>query len=145
MEKIDHIADLCLEAVQLKLDCRDVLQFFLLKELCVIYNGCGPEWLPESAREILTQFAALFEPVILIHDVQFFESDGTLKGFKKTVRTFRRNCRKVIAAKYPLMTWRILKPSYFMARLKARGVATTLYAAISSVVAYKTWQAEAKK
>ena len=115
-------------------------------------NGAGPDsWLPLS-RDVLTGIMTLFEPVILIHDVQFDASDGTDKGFQHTVSCWENNTRSVFDANYPLWTLKMLKREYRLRRtywwgvMKAsRGVMKASNLAISSSEAREAWLAAAER
>ena len=88
--KISEIRNLCFEY---ELKDREILSLFSDDELEQFYNGAGPDsWKPEY-RNKLTTAMSLFEPVVLIHDTQFFMSDGSTEGFKHTVDVWKENCK----------------------------------------------------
>lgn len=119
---------------------REILDPFTLEELAEEYNGAGPDsWLPE-ARDILTKAMALFKPVVLIHDIQFAQSDGTDEGFAKTVDDWCANTKKIMAAEYPLWSWQMLKSSYRLTRAYWFGIMETANLAISTVSARRAWK-----
>lgn len=64
-------------------------------KLSKIYNGCGPEWLPEYMRDALTWYYSFFEAAFLEHDVSFTISDGSEKGFKEANNRLFKNCIKL--------------------------------------------------
>ena len=136
-EKIQQLRELC---DKYGLEGRGVLEKYTNGELSEkIYNGAGPDsWIP-GAREVLTKLMSLFEPVVLIHDVQFSESDALHETFERTVEMWKQNCKKIFNAEYPLWTWRQLLPSYRMARAKWLAVMTAANAAISGSAAFKAW------
>ena len=124
---------------------REILDRFTLAELAEEYNGAGPDsWLPE-AREILTKAMSLFKPVILIHDIQFAQSDGSDEGFAKTVSDWCSNTRKILAAEYPFWTWRLLSKSYRINLAYWSGIMKTVNIAISTKAAKESWVAAYKK
>ena len=83
MDKLEEIAELRQKCEDYQLAGREILARFTLEEIAAEYNGAGPDsWLPE-AREILTKAMELFKPVVLIHDMQFAQSDGSDEGFAK--------------------------------------------------------------
>lgn len=105
-----------------------------------IYNGAGPDsWNPE-ARDLLTNFMKLFEPVVLIHDTQFYESDGKHKTFQKTVELWERNCRRIFDAEYPLITYRMLSRDYRVKRAYWYGVLRAGILCISGTPAFHAWK-----
>ena len=136
-EKIQELRELC---DKYGLEGRGVLEKYTNGELSEnIYNGAGPDsWIP-GAREVLTKLMSLFEPVVLIHDVQFSESDALHETFERTVEMWKQNCKKIFNAEYPLWTWRQLLPSYRMARAKWLAVMAAANAAISGSAAFKAW------
>ena len=95
---------------------------------------------PAGARDLLTKLMSLFEPVVLIHDVQFSESDALHETFERTVEMWKQNCKKIFDAEYPLWTWRQLLPSYRMTRAKWLAVMAAANAAVSGSAAFKAWR-----
>ena len=140
-----HIERLCLSCEEYKLQGRESVFAHKIEELCEIYNGAGPDsWLPLS-RDVLTSIMTLFEPVILIHDVQFDASDGTDKGFQHTVSCWENNTRAVFDANYPLWTLKMLKREYRIRRTYWWGVMKASNLAISSSEAREAWLAAAER
>lgn len=109
---IEEIAELRAFCDSYDLEGRQILARYLNSELTHIYNGAGPDSWSDWSRKTLTAVMRLYQPVVLIHDVQFHEADGELETFNKGVADWKRNTRKIFDAEYPLWTWRILKPSY---------------------------------
>ncbi len=109
-----------------------------------IYNGVGPDRWPDNVRSLLTGLASLYEPAVVIHDVEFKESDGLDVSFKDTVDHFRENVKIILKKEYPLWTWAMLKPSYRIKRAAAVALGAALVVAISSDTALKIFKAEAK-
>lgn len=141
-EKIQHLRELC---DKYGLEGRTVLERYTNEELSEnIYNGAGPDsWIP-GAREVLTKLMSLFEPVVLIHDVQFSESDALHETFERTVDVWKQNCKKIFDAEYPLWTWRQLSASYRRRRAYWYGVMQAGNLAISTHAAFKAWTAAHK-
>ena len=136
LEKIELLREKCEEY---ELSGREVLDCFTLAELAEEYNGAGPDsWLSE-AREVLTEAMKLFEPVVLIHDIQFAQSDGTDEGFVCTVDDWCANTRKIMAVEYPLFTWRLLSKSYRLNLAYWTGVMKAADLAISTPAAKEAW------
>ncbi|MDD5698125.1 MAG: hypothetical protein PHH77_05865 [Victivallaceae bacterium] len=67
-----------------------------------VYNGAGPDWMPQWERDILTEFLRIFKVAIAIHDWRFEYADGSGEGFKTANREFLANMRKIIAAEYSM-------------------------------------------
>ena len=142
LAEIDSLRQQCEDY---QLSGREILDRFTLEEIAREYNGAGPDsWLPE-AREILTKAMSLFKPVVLIHDIQFAQSDGSDEGFEKTVSDWCGNTRKILTAEYPLWTWRLLSKSYRINLAYWAGIMKTVNVAISTKAAKEAWVAAYKK
>ena len=137
LEEIAELRSLCTDY---DLDGRQILDGYLNSELTHIYNGAGPDSWHYWSRKTLTDFMTLYKPVVLIHDVQFHESDGTLGTFDKVVADWKRNTRKIFDAEYPLWTWRMLRPSYRAERAYWYSVMQASNLGISGDIAYAAWQ-----
>ena len=136
LEEINELRSLCTDY---DLDGRQILCNYLNSELTHIYNGAGPDSWHDWSRKTLTDFLSLYKPVVLIHDVQFHESDGTREAFDKTVSDWKRNTRKILDAKYPLWTWRMLRLSYRAERAYWYSVMRASALGISGTPAYNAW------
>ena len=145
MNNLEEIAQLRQECEDYQLAGREVLGRFTLDEISAEYNGAGPDsWLP-VAREALTAAMYLFKPVVLIHDMQFAQSDGSDEGFAKTVDDWCRNTRKIKNALYPL-SWKILfDKSYRYKYNYWTGVMEAVNIAISTPAAKDAWIAACQK
>lgn len=136
LEKIAELRRLCTDY---DLDGRQILDGYLNSELLSVYNGAGPDSWHDWSRKTLTDFMTLYKPVVLIHDVQFHESDGTLGTFNKVVADWKRNTRKIFDAEYPLWTWRMLRPSYRAERAYWYSVMQASNLGISGTTACNAW------
>lgn len=137
-EHLEKLMELC---EKYELEGLRTVEKYTLEELAQIYNGAGPDsWIP-AARDVLTALMELFEPVVLIHDVQFSESDALHETFERTVDVWKQNCKKIFDAEYPLWTWRQLSASYRRRRAYWYGVMQAGNLAISSHAAFKAWTA----
>ena len=137
-ENLKKLMELC---EKYELEGVRTVEKYTLEELARIYNGAGPDsWIP-AARDVLTDLMELFEPVVLIHDVQFSESDALHETFERTVDVWKQNCKKIFDAEYPLWTWRQLSASYRRRRAYWYGVMQAGNLAISSHAAFKAWTA----
>lgn len=110
-----------------------------------IYNGVGPDRWPENVRQLLTKLAALYEAAVMVHDVEFRESDGMLDSFLDTVEHFKANIKIILKKEYPLWTWAMLKSSYRVKRAAAVALGAALVAAVSGETAFEIFKAEAVK
>ncbi len=141
MATAEHLKKLMELCEKYELEGVRTVEKYTLEELARIYNGAGPDsWIP-AARDVLTDLMELFEPVVLIHDVQFSESDALHETFERTVDVWKQNCKKIFDAEYPLWTWRQLSASYRRRRAYWYGVMQAGNLAISSHAAFKAWTA----
>lgn len=137
-EKIQQLRELC---DKYGLEGRAVLERYTNEELSEqIYNGAGPDSWISGAREVLTKLMSLFEPVVLIHDVQFSESDARRETFDRTVEMWKQNCKKIFDTEYPFWTWRQLSALYRRRRAYWYGVMQAGNLAISTHAAFKAWR-----
>lgn len=90
-----------------------------LDQLETIYNGCGPDWMPEFFRDKLSDYLEFFEPAFLEHDYSFEYSDRTRKGFEKANKRLYINSKKLIAARYSWWTEPVSKTRRY---IQARGI-----------------------
>ena len=134
-----ELAFLRFECGRYNLDGREILDRYTDAELSTIYNGAGPDSWKPIARDILTDLMKLFKPEILLHDVQFEESDGTRETFDHVTDLWKRNCRKIFDSEYPLWTWRMLRPSYRAERAYWYSVMQASNLGISGDIAYAAW------
>lgn len=146
MDKLEEIARLRQACKDYQLAGREILARFTLEEIAAEYNGAGPDsWLPE-AREILTKAMELFKPVVLIHDMQFAQSDGSDEGFARTVADWCANTRKIKDAEYPVNWWKILfNKSYRMKVEYWTCIMESANYAISTKAAKDAWIAACQK
>ena len=141
MATAEHLKKLMELCEKYELEGVRTVEKYTLEELAQIYNGAGPDsWIP-AARDVLTALMELFEPVVLIHDVQFSESDALHETFERTVDVWKQNCKKIFDAEYPLWTWRQLSASYRRRRAYWYGVMQAGNLAISTRAAFKAWTA----
>lgn len=141
MATAEHLKKLMELCEKYELEGVRTVEKYTLEELAQIYNGAGPDsWIP-AARDVLTDLMELFEPVVLIHDVQFSESDALHETFEHTVDVWKQNCKKIFDAEYPLWTWRQLSASYRRRRAYWYGVMQAGNLAISTHAAFKAWTA----
>jgi len=94
------------------------------------YNGIGPDFLPPTVREKVTNYLSLFEPAALIHDVRNEFSDGTQESFNSANVEFLHNCEILADAAFP---W------YSPARYLARRVAKILYRCVQGECGWFAW------
>lgn len=78
----------------------EIAKKYSASELTKIYNGIGPDSFPEWLRDVLDFLHPSFGPVVLIHDVEWHESDGTRESFNKSNERFARNGIKIAKKEY---------------------------------------------
>lgn len=84
-----------------------------------VINGFGPDAWPEWMRDALDWVFWDFAALAVIHDVQFYLSDGTRRGFNETLRFWELNSKILLADRYPLRNVR-LWPARAVAWMKLR-------------------------
>lgn len=104
------------------------------------YRGCGPDNWSESIRDRLDDATVEYAPSILVHDVEFYLSDGTQSGMHAANERFHRNNKAIFGQRYPLISLRIFCPSYRLKRLKAKGIMTALNLATSDAFTKRAWE-----
>ncbi|MFA7186464.1 MAG: hypothetical protein WC082_16295 [Victivallales bacterium] len=114
MEKIIVLKNTCIEC---EFEALEGFYICPVETLEKIYNGCGPDWLPEFIRTGLTEYFEFFEPAFLEHDYSFEMSDKSREGFNAANKRLYGNCQKLIAARFSWWTEPIKKARY---HLKAR-------------------------
>jgi len=114
MDSIEKIAGLRALAQMVGLDEPDIFKQQTDAQLQQIYNGCGPDWMPEAMRNVLTDLLEFFEPAFLIHDVEYQFADRTRAGFDAANQRLYDNCKKLINAE--LSWWRepVRKACYYL-------------------------------
>ena len=137
MKSEQEIDALVRRAVDAGLEGLDFLSSFTYAELAEGYNGIGPEFLPEWARDALSDRLDIFAPCAVIHDMRNHVADGTRAAFLHANDEFRRNCLKMAELAYPQ------QPSVEddMKRARAKAVAEILYCFVSADnFGWRAWQ-----
>ena len=75
------------------------------KEVKEIFNGAGPDYLPDWSRWILSFFLRLFMAAFVVHDWEYEYSDKTRRGFQKSNKRLLKNMLKILNIEYPLRDW----------------------------------------
>ena len=100
---VSHLRD---EVARLRLVGRDLVLAQPLDVLAAAYNGTGPEFLPDEIRAKLDDFARPFLPAVMVHDVDFTYSDGTVGSFRSANRRLLVNCLICALDAHPWHSWR---------------------------------------
>ena len=95
-KKLNEIAELQQKAVELKLEEAAIIAQFTPEELLVVWNGIGPEWLPNEIRSRLTKYLAVFAPACLIHDFHYWALGSSRAEFDWANNVLERNARRCI-------------------------------------------------
>lgn len=95
----ERIKDLVGQAIESELEGTWIFQRYTITELAEIYNGIGPDWMPEKLRDLCTKYGWLFEPAALIHDIEYFLG-GSEEDFKNSNERFKRNGYKLARAEF---------------------------------------------
>lgn len=77
-----------------------------LDDLEKAYNGTGPEFLPAPIRAKLDAVCRPFLPAVMVHDVDFTRSDGTVGSFRTANRRLLYNCITCALNAHPWYSWR---------------------------------------
>lgn len=112
------------------LDGLDFLATYTDEQIADAYNGIGPAFLADDARDKLSLYLNLFAPAALIHDLRYTVSDGTRSSFNVANFEFRGNCYLLAEKRYGVLNWR---------RYRAYFVAETLFAAVASQAGWIAW------
>lgn len=80
------------EVRRLNLAGADIVLIQPVDLLAKIYNGTGPEFLPDKIRKILDSMARVFLPGVMVHDVRFEFSDGSQASFHRANVELLVNC-----------------------------------------------------
>lgn len=110
-----------------------------IEKIRAAYNGCGPERWPQDLRDKLDEETAIFAPAVLVHDLEFTESDGSDEKLHEANERLHRNNKLIIRHYYPFWTAKMFKPSYRLARAKALGIMLVINTATSDKFTRKAW------
>ena len=100
------VSHLRAEVGRLRLYGRDLVLALPFDRLAAAYNGTGPEFLPDAIRAKLDDFARPFLPAVMVHDVDFTLSDGTVGSFRSANRRLLVNCLICALDAHPWHSWR---------------------------------------
>lgn len=118
MYTLEEIAALRQKCNDYKLENREILEKYSDEELQKICNGIGPDCFPGAARKIVDKLHPSLEPVAVVHDVEWWESDGSRASFYASNERFKCNGRKCALAEYP---WYDLRRYWVMHKARQFG------------------------
>lgn len=136
MKTEQEIDELMCKAVEAGLDGLDFMAEFDYATIAREYNGIGPSFLGEKAREKLSKYLALFAPAAVVHDMRYSRSDGTRSSFNFANIEFWGNCRALAANAYGWLNWR---------RYRAYAAADVLFEAVSMGGGWVAWREAYRK
>lgn len=100
MNRLKEIKNLRELADKYGLEDREILGKYPMNRLAAIYNGIGPDSFPAWLRNCISALHPTLAPVAFIHDVEWWESDGTDETFASTNDRFRENGYRAAKAEY---------------------------------------------
>ena len=103
---ISTVSHLRAEVARLRLFGHLIVLALPLDVLAAAYNGTGPEFLPGAIRAKLDAFARPLLPAVMVHDVEFTTSDGTVGSFQAANRRLLVNCIICACDAHPWHSWR---------------------------------------
>lgn len=110
-------------AIGLHLDGSQRLASMSLEDVSAAYNGTGPEFLPDTIRQKLDSVCRPFLPAVMIHDVDFEQSDGSVGAFRAANMRLLRNSLSCAMASMPWYSWQryaLIIEAYALYRACAR-------------------------
>lgn len=121
------------EAAQL--EGREVFSRFTDTELRNIYNRLGPDSFPAWLRDLVSDCNRWFEPAALIHDADWYLSDGTREHFTESNNRLRRNGHRM--ARY---TCRAYDPRRYLRINRA-----SRFSNYCQIFGYPAWKRDAER
>ena len=118
MGEVSEVKSLLDTALALGLAGAEHCACLSLDTLAAMYNGVGPARAPGWLRWLLDKCHRTFLAAVMIHDVDFSESDGTTGGFDLANDRLEYNCLLCADAAYG--AW---NPLRYVARRRARKIA----------------------
>lgn len=100
---VSHLRD---EVGRLRLFGYLIVLALPLDHLAAAYNGTGPEFLSAPIRAKLDDFARPLLPAVMVHDVDYTFSDGTVGSFRSANRRLLVNCIICALDAHPWYSWR---------------------------------------
>ncbi len=130
MATVEKIAQLREAARRYDLAGAGLLDNYTDEDLALIYNGAGPDYLPEAVRERFTEYLGMFESALLIHDLRFSRSDGLRRLYNFANEELYLNCLRISETLHPWYSWR---------RYRLHGRAAIVYEACNSELGWMAW------
>lgn len=122
-------------AADAQLEGREVLDRFTDTELRNIYNRLGPDSFPAWLRDLVSDCNRWIEAGALIHDADWYLSDGTREHFTESNNRLRRNGHRL--ARYTCRAW---DPRRYLRMNRA-----SRFSNYCQIFGYTAWKRDAKK
>lgn len=106
VNKLTTVSHLRAEVGRLRLFGHLIVLALPLDVLAAAYNGTGPEFLHAPIRAKLDAAARPLLPAVMVHDVDFTLSDGTVCSFRSANRRLLVNCIICAIDAHPWYSWR---------------------------------------
>ena len=129
------ISDLRAIALAADLEGREVLDRFTDTELRLIYNRLGPDSFPAWLRDLVSDANKWLEAAALIHDVDWYLSDGTREHFTASNKRLRENGHRL--ARH-LFKW--FDPRHYLYQNRA-----SRFSNYCQFFGYSAWRRDAEK
>jgi len=97
-EEVERIRS---DVFRLNLDGMEIVVSQPVECLSSYYNGTGPEFLPEDIRKKLDDLASPLLPAVMVHDVEYALSDGSVNSFRESNKRLLVNCISCSLDAYP--------------------------------------------
>lgn len=91
-DQLQEILQIRNEVRRLNLAGADIVLIQPINLLAKIYNGTGPEFMPDKIRKLLDSIARVFLPGVMVHDIRFEFSDGSQASFHQANVELLVNC-----------------------------------------------------
>ena len=127
---VEHVASLRGTCKRCGLLNASVLDKYTDAQLAEVYNGIGPDSFPEWVCRIVDLANPHVEPLALIHDVEWSESDGTYLSFTNSNDRFAEN-GEILAD----CTFKWYSPRRYSLIMKARAMSVAC-----QVFGWDTWK-----
>ena len=105
-EHVGNVLTLRAEVERLRLDGWESVAILPIDALSASYNGTGPEFLPDTIRAKLDKIAKTFLPAVMVHDLDFERSDGSVQAFNEANDRLLENCVRCAIDARPWYSWR---------------------------------------
>ena len=102
----ESVIDIRQDVARLRLLGADRVLALQTDTLAKCYNGTGPEFLPQPIRQKLDEVCRPFLPAVMVHDVDFELSDGSVGAFRAANSRLLRNCITCANDAHPALSWK---------------------------------------